>query len=632
MELSAFAHLTRRNVKVIQPGLVYVIEWAAGEGTSPTTSAPPGLSHSSSSSSLSSLSSLAPSAGASPVPGSAPAPSSSLSLAASGSAARAGECVGERVRIRVGLAQARRGGEWGSGGGDVRGAVPDPLTAAAGSRFVFLVLHPLVLNSPLLFIHPSFVFFVTYHLPLSSILHPLVLHPLVILPSLRTFSISSTHISVFHPTFCTPSVPPSTTSPPPPPTSVFPFLSPPHLHLLLHPRSSVFTRPSSTPPLPPLTRRHTSPFVHISLLPLLPHFIPNISLFHHHTFIFHPWSTALPSLFSVLSFCLPTYTPTFFIPISLILHSPLPSTYVPPAFVSRPAYPPIPHLRGRCHAPTSSSLPCPSPAFTPSIFFVFVSVAYAFLLSSSYHDWEHFSSIRNLKGPHTGLPAVRETPPYPYPSSPTSSEHADPGPRQSKADAKERKRMEAEAKERNRAEREAQRRRSAPGARRAGAGRRVRGCSRARSGALTRAAGLVCPFWSRALEGGRRCADAEEGDGDGGAEERTSRSSGTSTSLSLSLSPPALSSSSSLSSLSSVSPSPPPEPVPPVKPLTRRERKKLGLPKTRATAVAAASSGTAAKGGAGKIVIPGGRFEGTGEWRQNGNGRLDVRGFRELKI
>lgn len=30
MELSAFAHLTKRNVKVIQPGLVYVIEWDAG--------------------------------------------------------------------------------------------------------------------------------------------------------------------------------------------------------------------------------------------------------------------------------------------------------------------------------------------------------------------------------------------------------------------------------------------------------------------------------------------------------------------------------------------------------------------------------------------------------------------------
>ena len=30
MELSAFAHYSRRDVKVIQPGLVYVIEWFAG--------------------------------------------------------------------------------------------------------------------------------------------------------------------------------------------------------------------------------------------------------------------------------------------------------------------------------------------------------------------------------------------------------------------------------------------------------------------------------------------------------------------------------------------------------------------------------------------------------------------------
>ncbi|KAG8891601.1 hypothetical protein FRC01_014609, partial [Tulasnella sp. 417] len=30
LELSAFAHLMRRNVKVIQPGLVYVIEWRTG--------------------------------------------------------------------------------------------------------------------------------------------------------------------------------------------------------------------------------------------------------------------------------------------------------------------------------------------------------------------------------------------------------------------------------------------------------------------------------------------------------------------------------------------------------------------------------------------------------------------------
>lgn len=31
MELSAFAHMMRRNIKVVQPGLVYVIEWRAGE-------------------------------------------------------------------------------------------------------------------------------------------------------------------------------------------------------------------------------------------------------------------------------------------------------------------------------------------------------------------------------------------------------------------------------------------------------------------------------------------------------------------------------------------------------------------------------------------------------------------------
>ena len=37
MELSAFAHMARRNVKVVQPGLVYVIEWQAFVvGQSPT--------------------------------------------------------------------------------------------------------------------------------------------------------------------------------------------------------------------------------------------------------------------------------------------------------------------------------------------------------------------------------------------------------------------------------------------------------------------------------------------------------------------------------------------------------------------------------------------------------------------
>jgi OTU domain-containing protein 3 len=64
----------------------------------------------------------------------------------------------------------------------------------------------------------------------------------------------------------------------------------------------------------------------------------------------------------------------------------------------------------------------------------------------------------------------------------------------------------------------------------------------------------------------------------------------------------------------------------------------LGLPKPKA---ALAMSG--------KIVIPGGRYQGGGqvgvspgegegegekeeEWKTNGAGRVDVRGFRELKI
>lgn len=38
MELSAFAHMAQRNVKVVQPGLVYVIEWQAfAVSSSPTT-------------------------------------------------------------------------------------------------------------------------------------------------------------------------------------------------------------------------------------------------------------------------------------------------------------------------------------------------------------------------------------------------------------------------------------------------------------------------------------------------------------------------------------------------------------------------------------------------------------------
>ncbi|KAK1227876.1 hypothetical protein PQX77_009119 [Marasmius sp. AFHP31] len=63
----------------------------------------------------------------------------------------------------------------------------------------------------------------------------------------------------------------------------------------------------------------------------------------------------------------------------------------------------------------------------------------------------------------------------------------------------------------------------------------------------------------------------------------------------------------------------------PDRPLTRRERKKLGLPKARPGATTSTN----------RIVIPGGKYAQTGpsdEWLSNGAGRVDVRGFRELKI
>ncbi|KAG1816829.1 uncharacterized protein BJ212DRAFT_1587528 [Suillus subaureus] len=90
-------------------------------------------------------------------------------------------------------------------------------------------------------------------------------------------------------------------------------------------------------------------------------------------------------------------------------------------------------------------------------------------------------------------------------------------------------------------------------------------------------------------------------------------------------------SSRSSSAVSSPLPSTPPEcntpPPETQKPLTRRQRKALGLPKSRTAYMSA-----------GKIVIPGGKFKKASkpaddeEWQKNGTGRLDVRGFRELKI
>jgi hypothetical protein len=113
------------------------------------------------------------------------------------------------------------------------------------------------------------------------------------------------------------------------------------------------------------------------------------------------------------------------------------------------------------------------------------------------------------------------------------------------------------------------------------------------------------------------------------------------------LSPSGFTTESSLSPLPSSVPSRANTPPPPTSPkvrLTKRQRKALGLSKARPPHVVGKGSG--------KIVIPGGKFkrgntastakrasvkveqgdEVEVEWVKNGTGRVDVRGFRELKI
>ncbi|KAF7344992.1 hypothetical protein MVEN_01662000 [Mycena venus] len=668
MELSAFAHLTRRNVKVIQPGLVYVIEWAAGGGPpSPTVPTAPSTSTSastgaaaptsaltvanlgsahSSTSSLSSLSSLAPSVSAS---------------ASAGASASGLRHHGHGVEVIDVDAEGQ--------GGGYRWEPAEPVEEGT----IYVARSPSRLSCFLLHAWSHYIFPISIRIERPPYLSSLSRAPTTIISSIPSTS------PFVHPTAILS------------PTCLLRPLRFPSSCTYIYISSSFCPRCSFLPPSSPLRSSILSS--HRSLVTHLR--AAHTSLLTSHTVLYLSLSSALRSL------------PTIFLPY----------------FAFLPINPPSP--RPSLHTHISFQ----SPPYSVSGFGRLANLP----SHLRYHDWEHFSSIRNLKGPHTGLPAVRETPPYPSPTS----EHA-PNPKQSKADAKERKRMEREAqRERKNKQREHAAENSSAAAPNAaaegegegaGAGEKKRTVlpkvrlklssasptkpvspslppSASKLAAAAAAGGVRLRSLRRAEEGSAGPArsesvakrtrsayaysgrapsredddahdndgddaedDAEEegegegedaevdvdvdGDGDvemesgddedledaeGAAEERTSRSSGTSgTSLSLSLSPPALSSSSSLSSLSSVSPSPPPQPVPVAKPLTRRERKKLGLPKTRATA-AAASAGAVAKGGgggggAGKIVIPGGRFEGTGEWRRNGTGRLDVRGFRELKI
>ncbi|TCD64864.1 hypothetical protein EIP91_003568 [Steccherinum ochraceum] len=276
----------------------------------------------------------------------------------------------------------------------------------------------------------------------------------------------------------------------------------------------------------------------------------------------------------------------------------------------------------------------------------------------AYHDWEHFSSIRNLRGPHAGLPNVREM------SSPEDSGSPLPSPPRkpsSKAKAKAAKPVSktkklptsALAAETTPALPLTPTQVPLPVSRSPSPDTFSHGPLSSRSSILPSTPTEIM----RAYRSPKRTFDessASSEESHQGIAKRPKPGSQLSQTDSLpdivptttpeddvsidvddDLDTPSLSAASpaSSSSLSSVpSPAGSPEPQPAPKPLTRRQRKQLGLPKQRPALVGSA------RASAGKIVIPGGKFrpksngETEEEWMKNGTGRVDVRGFRELKI
>src|SRR3984957_600212 len=337
----------------------------------------------------------------------------------------------------------------------------------------------------------------------------------------------------------------------------------------------------------------------------------------------------------------------------------------------------------------------------------FSSLSYISTLLPSYHDWEHFSSIRNLKGPHSGLPHVEEiaadselpvskkkpsikiksksqnqytspkyppiskpatdvvttTPPSPQisrPSSPSSS-HS-PTPLSDPPDDLLRPPYLYTA-----ASPPTSKGGTSSGSSLPAINIRIRrspkrgfdesSCSSSEGIAKrTRSSRLSTSHHRRSLPS--KNADADMDVDEAGQERDLDSTPG--------LSAPGSSAESTTSSEASSPPiatpsappsPPPPTPTPPIeRPLTRRQRKLLGLPKPRAALLSSVARHSRATG-SGKIVIPGGRFkngmgaahvrngdeggdedededddDGDAEWKRNGTGRVDVRGFRELKI
>ncbi|TRM58264.1 hypothetical protein BD626DRAFT_438394 [Schizophyllum amplum] len=260
----------------------------------------------------------------------------------------------------------------------------------------------------------------------------------------------------------------------------------------------------------------------------------------------------------------------------------------------------------------------------------------------AYHDWEHFSSIRNLRGPHAGLPMVKETrgetvPPPSMPSTPTKKvpriklRLSNPSTPASS---------------------------SKPPSTVVSPPRSVAPSSMASAAPSSFASPTQVPLPAsrspspltgtpkRSFDESSLSSLEDVESGDAKRRRPSPLAPADDAEDTPELSAPGSASSrestafsSSLSELETtedegnmeeeeeevVEEPPAPEPVP----LTQRQRKALGLPKHRP-----------GQRSAGTIVIPGGRFKRQPvsvaapdeEWVRNGNGRVDVRGFRELKI
>ncbi|KAH8831171.1 hypothetical protein DL96DRAFT_1705612 [Flagelloscypha sp. PMI_526] len=304
----------------------------------------------------------------------------------------------------------------------------------------------------------------------------------------------------------------------------------------------------------------------------------------------------------------------------------------------------------------------------------------------AYHSWEHFSSVRNLRGPHAGIPVAQESP---APQVSSSSQPPAESPSRPKKLPKVKLKLSApQSKPKSKSSAKPVpstdptikpvplpqlfSRSPSPGlstvdASSYDASSSSSGFSQEPLSPLTSVGdsrqGTPSPFPPATLESlapprlnrspKRSLDDSDDASTSSGRVKRAKSSLAKSPSPVSSLTSfeddedvledtatPALSADGSTSTSSSEAPEVVEEeeersPSPPQR-LTRRQRKALGLPKPRPGL------------SAGKIIIPGGRYHlrhqahhnnatatppsEDSEWQRNGAGRMDVRGFRELKI